>query len=210
MRFRAFGIILKKILINLRWSPIYIRYILKNKYRYFTIFSHLTNVERLLLYKLAYSLEENATIVEIGSYLGASSSFLASAAKEKKHTVYCVDTWKNEGMSEGERDTFREFCKNIEPLKDNIRILRGKSADIAKTFNEKIDLLFIDGDHSYESVKTDVQSWLPKLKDGGIIVSHDYRWAEGVKRVVDEYIKPIQIEYQFIENTYLAKVKRNG
>ena len=112
-------------------------------------------------------------------------------------------------MSEGERDTFDKFCRNIEPLKGHIVILRGKSKDVAKTFNEKIDLLFIDGDHSYERVKTDVQSWLPKLKDGGIIVFHDYSWAEGVKKVVDEYIKPIQIEYKIIDSMYIARVRRN-
>lgn len=198
----------KRIKSFIPWFPVYLRFHLKGHGRYFKIFTHLTKKERLLLYKLSLSLKEGSTIVEIGSYLGASASFLACGAKEKHHIVYCVDTWKNEGMSEGERDTFEEFCKNIEPLKDYIRILRGKSADMALVFDGEIDLLFIDGDHSYEMVKLDVLYWLPKLKENGIVVFHDYGWAEGVKRVVDEYIKPIAVEELILDNTYMARIKR--
>lgn len=208
MRFMRFKNILKKFLRYFRWGPVYIRFVLKGNDKYFDIITHTTKIERLLLYKLALSLKENSRIVEIGSYLGASSSFLACAAKEKNHTVSCVDTWRNEGMSEGYRDTFDEFCKNIEPLKDYVRILRGKSADMAKIFNEEIDLLFIDGDHSYEAVKADVVNWVTKVKDSGIVIFHDISWTEGVKRVVNEYIKPIQMEGHIVDNTYWARVKR--
>ncbi|MDI3545103.1 MAG: 1-O-methyltransferase [Rikenellaceae bacterium] len=200
-RFKRFGIISL-------WFPVYLKFIIRHGYRAFTIFTQLTKIERLLLYKLALSLKENSVIVEIGSYLGASASFLASAAKEKNHIVFCVDTWKNDAMSEGERDTFDEFCKNTQHLQKYIRTLRGKSVEIAKTFNNEIDLLFIDGDHSYEGVRADVEAWLPKVKDGGIVVFHDIGWAEGVQRVVNEYIKPLQIEEQIIENTYYARIKK--
>lgn len=60
-------------------------------------------------------------------------------------------------MVEGERDTFNDFLKNTKPLKDFIIPLRGKSVDISKTFNGQIDLLFIDGEHSYKAVKADVK-----------------------------------------------------
>lgn len=198
-----------KALIYFRMIPVYIKLFIKGK-KLFKIFTHMTRIECLLLYKLTLSLKEHSIIVEIGSYLGASSSFLAYAAKEKNHIVYCVDTWKNEGMSEGERDTFAEFRKNIEPLKDYIHILRGCSVDIAKTFNEKIDLLFIDGDHSYEAVKADVEYWLPKVKNHGIVIFHDIGWAEGVIKVVNEFIKPVQIEDHIIDNTYWARIRKIG
>ena len=190
------------------WGYIYLWYLLKHRSEYFKISTHLTKIERLLLYKLALSLNKKSTIVEIGSYVGASSSFLACAAKEKNHTIYCIDTWGNEGMSEGGRDTFDEFCKNTKLLKDFTVPLRGRSVDIAKTFDKEIDLIFVDGDHSYEGVKTDVESWLPKVKKGGILIFHDIGWAEGVKRVINEYIKPIQIEEHIIDNTYWARVKK--
>jgi len=190
------------------WSPVYLKFYIKGHGKCFNIFTHLTIKERLLLYKLALSLPKNSICVEIGSYLGGSACFLASAAKEKGHKVYCVDTWKNEGMSEGERDTFDEFLRNIEPLKGFIVPLRGYSVDVAKSFDKEIDLIFIDGDHSYHAVKADVESWIPKVKNGGIVVFHDIGWAEGVQKVVEEYIKPIQLEEHILDNTYWARIKK--
>jgi len=146
--------------------------------------------------------------VEIGSYLGASALFLASGMKERVGHVYCVDTWKNEGMSEGERDTFDEFFKNIRLLKDFITPLRGCSTEVAKTFDKGIDLIFIDGDHEYAGVKDDIESWLPKVKNGGVVVFHDIGWAEGVRRVVKEFIKPIQLEEHIVDNTYWARIEK--
>lgn len=102
----------KRFLIYYCWAPWYMRFTLKGNRKCFNIFTHLTKTERLLLYKLGISLPCNCTIVEIGSYIGGSSSFLASAAKEKNGVLYCVDTWENEGMSEGMRDTYDEFFLN--------------------------------------------------------------------------------------------------
>lgn len=71
------------------WMPV-----LKGNKGCFNIFTHLTKTKRLLLYKLALSLSRNCVIVEIRSYIGGSSTFLASAATEKNGMLYCVDTWK--------------------------------------------------------------------------------------------------------------------
>jgi len=189
---------------------VYLRFCLKGSKRCFNIFTHLTKIERLLLYNLGLQIPHKGVIVEIGSYLGGSSTFLSLAARSKGGMLYCIDTWKNEGMTEGKRDTFEEFCKNIESVKDYITPLRGYSTDIAKTFEKKIDLLFIDGGHSYEDVKDDVEAWFPKVKDGGIVVFHDIGWAEGVIRVVNEFVKPIQIEAKghIVDNTYWARIKK--
>jgi hypothetical protein len=43
----------------------------------------------------------------------------------------------------------------------------------------------IDGDHSYEAVKADIQAWLPKMKRGGVISGDDYMWP-GVKKAAEE------------------------
>ncbi|KKO20370.1 MAG: class I SAM-dependent methyltransferase [Candidatus Brocadia sp.] len=176
----------------LLWTPIYLRFYIKSHRQFFDIFTHLTKKERLLLYKLVLSLPNKAIVVEIGSYLGASTVFLASAIKDRDGHIYCVDTWSNEAMSEGKRDTFDEFLKNTGSMKDFITPLKGYSVEVAKTFNKGIDLLFIDGDHSYEATKSDVENWVPKVKDCGIIIFHDIGWAEGVKRVVNEFKSKFQ------------------
>ena len=73
--------------------PTQIKFYIKGNPQFFHIFTHLTKKERLLLYKLALSLPKESIVVEIGSYLGASSSFLAVAIKERDGKVYCIDTW---------------------------------------------------------------------------------------------------------------------
>lgn len=197
----------KKILAWIFLSIYLLRFILRGNRKCFSIFTHLTKAERLLLYKLALLLPNHCNIVEIGSYLGGSSVFLGSGAKEKKGILYCVDTWRNEGMSEGPRDTYDEFIHNITPYRKWIIPLRGWSTEKAKKFDKKIDLLFIDGDHTYEAVKGDVEAWLPKLKNNGIVIFHDYSWAPGVQRTIREMIKPIQIgRGNVLDNTYWTKL----
>lgn len=88
-----------------------------------------------------------------------------------------------------------------------MQILRGKSIDMAKTFNKSIDLIFIDGDHSYNAVKADVLAWLPHLKPHGVIIMHDFAWATGVQQVVKEIIKPRQSEKgHMLQNTYWTRL----
>jgi len=170
--------------------------------------THLTEREKMLLYGLSRSLVANATIVEIGSYLGASSCFLAAAAKETGAHLYCVDTWQNDAMSEGSRDTFDEFLENTRSLKGWITPLRGRSTEVASIFSKPIDLLFIDGDHSYEAVRSDLDVWLPKVKDGGVVVFHDYGWAAGVRQAVWELVCPIQSEgWHTLDITYWSRVR---
>lgn len=198
---------LKNLFFKLRWLPVKIDFKLKGFGDSWHIFTHLTEEERLLLYDLGKKQPKGATFMEIGSYLGASSCFLAAAARERDGILHCVDTWSNEGMSEGERDTWDEFCKNTKRFSTFIISHRGISTKIAKMFNKKIDLLFVDGDHSYEMVKADIEAWLPHMKKGGILIMHDYGWADGVKKVVQEIIKQRQINTgSVMQNTYWTTI----
>jgi len=173
-----------------------------NLHKYQNIFTHLTNEEKLTLYNLSLSLPKHSTIVEIGSYLGASSYYLALGAKKTKSLVHCVDTWENHEMSEGVRETYTEFIQNTKPLSKHILTHRGLSVEIAKTFEKKIDMIFFDGGHSYETVKSDWDAWSPKLSDNAIIVLHDISWAEGVIKVEVEDIKPHLKRFDQLPNMF--------
>jgi predicted O-methyltransferase YrrM len=168
----------------------------------------MTPQERLLLYRLGLQQPPGAVLLEIGSYLGASACFLAAAATEigGEAKVHCIDTWQNQGMSEGLRNTWTAFQENTRPYSSLIVPHCGLSVDVSKTFTEKIDLLFVDGDHSYEGCRADMLAWLPHLKPGGTVVMHDYAWAEGVQRVVKEIILPQQSQkgYAF-QNIYWTR-----
>lgn len=170
------------------------------------IYSHLTPEEKLTLIFLARS--SDGTFVEIGSYLGSSSCFIAEGIRQsgKKSLLYCIDTWQNDAMSEGNRDTFGTFLSNTQKYQNIISPLRGWSYDIAKGFDKKVDFIFIDGDHSYEGVKKDVDIWLPKLNPNALIVLHDIGWADGVQRVVREDIRPIAKREGRLPNLYWAYI----
>lgn len=197
----------KKIPRTTKIAPLYLKFLLKGGYRPLRIFTHLTIEEKNTLYNYSKKLKNGSNIAEIGSYFGASASFLALGNKLNK--IFCVDPWKNETMPEGLRDTFPEFKNNTKKF-NNITALRGRSEDVAKNFNRKIDLLFIDGDHSYKEVKIDVCSWIPKCKNEAIVILHDIGWAEGVNRVIEEDIKPIEKKIlEKLPNMYITQIKKD-
>ena len=173
----------------------------------FGIPSDMTLAERLLLLSLARENRRDIdVIVEVGSYLGASACCLAEECRNGSK-VFCVDTWQNTAMSEGPRDTYEEFLRNVAPSRDKIVPLRGLSTDIAANFEERIDLLFMDGDHSGEGVWADLEAWLPKVRNGGIVILHDYTWAEGVQRAARELLVPLQVEGgRHVDSTYWTRI----
>lgn len=71
----------------------------------------------------------------------------------------------------------------------NVSFMKMKS-QLASMFikDGTLDLVFIDGDHSYDSVLNDIQCWLPKLHRGGTICGHDYKNPahRGVEKAVQE------------------------
>jgi hypothetical protein len=124
------------------------------------------------------------SIIEIGSFKGRSTHALLSGLSKK---VYCVDSWNYNKEITCDEDTFNEFKSNISLLAGNngrLNINRLSSLEAAKLLPD-VDMVFIDADHSYESVKADILAWLPKTKK--LISGHDYapNWP-GVKQAVDE------------------------
>lgn len=190
-------------------NNILIQFVLKHRFdkQADKIVTHLTSKEKLLLKHLAGKISRNGIVLEVGSYLGASACFLASGCRKKNGTVYLVDTWSNDTMSEGLKDTYDEFLKNTKHWKDALIPLRGKSVAIAKNFSKKIDLIFIDADHSYQGCSSDIKAWFPYLKEDAIVVFHDYQWAEGVKAAVAEFVKPIEtMPGEVFENMYWTRI----
>lgn len=198
---------LKKVPRIVQLAILYGRFIRNGGFKYLPIFSYTTPEEREMLFNLSKKMKKGSVIVEVGSHLGATSCMLALGNRNNK--VFCVDTWRNDTMPEGLRDTFGEFQKNIKDFA-NIIPLRGASEDVSKKFDEKIDLLFIDGDHSYEGVKTDVFSWIPRCRDGAIVVFHDIGPGcseYGVNQVIKEYVKPIERDAAILlPNMYIVQI----
>ena len=153
----------------------------------FAIPGYLRDIEGRFLYWLAGRVPPGGRALEVGSFKGRSSVFI-SAGLPRDARLACVDTWRNDAMPyDASADALPEFERNVSPYRHRIDILRGRSAEVAGTWKEPVDLLFIDGDHSYEGCRDDIIAWRPFVKAGGMIAFHDSSEV-GVARAVDEYI----------------------
>ncbi len=145
-----------------------------------------------LLIELKETLPPNTpkTMIEIGSYMGESTMMFASMGLFK--TIHSIDphtgTEKfNELHGHTWDDVKREYKLNTRYF-DNIIHYEDYSYNVVNKFlNKSIDFIYIDAEHTYESVKKDLELYLPKLKVGGIIGGHDYHhvWP-GVCKAIDE------------------------
>lgn len=133
---------------------------------------------KLFAYDLIRNFKPN-TIVELGTYKGTSLFSMAQALKDSslKSKITAIDTWEGDKHSgyydndiyEGVVKIRNKYYKNI-----NIDLLRTTFDKALKQFkNESIDLLHIDGLHTYEAVKHDFNNWFPKVKKDGVIMFHD-------------------------------------
>jgi len=125
------------------------------------------------------SSKEGVIFIEVGSWKGHSSAVLGQIAKEYKGHLYCVDHWKGSPGVEHhsyEGNVFQTFFNNmmVFGLAKYVHPLVMDSLAASRIFADGIaDLVFIDANHYYTSVKQDIASWLPKVKTGGLLCGHD-------------------------------------
>lgn len=160
-----------------------------------TLDGWLSFAEGNFLYKSAKSCSGHGAVVEIGSWKGKSTIWLAHGLKDGKGgSVYAIDP--HTGAPEhheifGTKDiwTFEDFKENIKKagIDNFVSPIVDRSENIAKNWNEKIELLWIDGAHSFEAAQKDFDSWFPHLMEGGIVAYHDATYDD-VRRVIKDNI----------------------
>jgi predicted O-methyltransferase YrrM len=150
-----------------------------------------TERELHALFALAAACPPGARALEIGSYLGASTCYLAAGLRTRAGHLYCVDTLDNETMPEGPRDTLALFDTNTHGFAHMITRVRKRSELLsADDVETPLDLVFIDGDHAYDAVRADFERVSEWLAPDGVVAFHDVGAAEhpGVSSVVGEAI----------------------
>ena len=153
-----------------------------------SIKTYTSNAELAALHSIAKGLAPGSSALEVGSYLGASANFIAAGLSDPG-ILYCVDTWQNQTMPEGELDTFQAFKKNTANFTERIRTIRKRSDELNPgDITAKVAFAFIDGDHSYEAAKADFKRVEPLVDEAGIIAFHDSTSYEGVSQVVGELL----------------------
>ena len=113
--------------------------------------------------------------VEIGVSEGENARDILQNMNIKM--LYAVDVW-DEYHDHGKRTTERFLSKVYEEFWNdvNIKIVKLDSVSASKMFKDNsVDFVYIDGNHSYKFVLKDIESWLPKIKEGGVLCGHDYK-----------------------------------
>jgi len=113
----------------------------------------------------------------------------------------------------------RQDPYSLEAVKDllkryekNISLVKGNSNQLLKKFNmSKIDFVFLDGGHEYETVKNDLNNCIEVIKNNGTIICDDYdlSFAPGVKKAIDEFIKMNNFNCNIICGDRFAKIEKN-
>jgi predicted O-methyltransferase YrrM len=148
------------------------------------------------LAELASFVPPEQAIVEIGSYKGKSTSYLATGAMNGlRAAVHAVDPWDTPGNAGGRfgfdrPDTFKAFQAQIARagVLGWVTPHKGFSADVAKAWTgPRIGLLYVDGSHTEADVAKDWAAWSPRLAPGAVVAFDDYETKNnpGVARVVN-------------------------
>lgn len=113
-------------------------------------------------------------VAEIGVDSGITTQFLIKHCP--LHHYLLVDPNENKHLTD--RINHLKFVKFL-PVKSEVAV--------RAVPDESLDLVFIDGDHSYEACKFDIEEWGKKVRKGGILCGHDYQHShQGVRDAVDE------------------------
>lgn len=144
------------------------------------------------------------TYLELGTHTGMSFFSVCQAIREFE--IDCsptaVDLWLgDEHVGKYNEDIYKNFKRVLENRYAGIgHILRKDFTEAAADFkNRSLDLIHIDGLHTYEAVKNDYETWLPKASENSVILFHDTHVRErgfGVWKLWDE-IKDDYVSFNF-------------
>ena len=166
---------------------------------------------------------DKVVAAEVGVSSGETSSRLLAGHPGLQ--LHMVDSWGS-GQSQTYKDTqdghatmsaeqhrrnYLDAVRRVAFAKDRAFIWRMPSVEAAGHFPEGLlDLVFVDGDHSYEGVWGDIAAWWPRVRPGGILAGHDFdhprdkRGVFGVRRAVDEFVAANSLEYSVLPGTVFA------
>ncbi len=147
-------------------------------------------VEGLALYETAAAYAGNGPVLEIGSYCGKSTIYLAAGARAKTQVTITIDHHRGSEEHQpgweyhdpalvdpavGRIDTLPELRRTLAAagLEDDVIVIVGRSAHVAALWRTELGMVFIDGGHTDEAAQADYESWTPFLASGGALAIHD-------------------------------------
>ena len=160
-----------------------------------------------LINNISENMYVGSRMLEIGSYMGESTAmFAASGMFDEVHVLDPHEGYEefNELFGWTWEDVKREWKLNTRHNHEIIHLRNEYSYNVHADFPDGyFDFIYIDGDHSYEGVRQDIELYLPKLRKGGIIGGHDYsanEWPGVVKAIHETLGKP---DYVFLDQSWI-------
>jgi predicted O-methyltransferase YrrM len=145
--------------------------------------------EGLALHEAAREALSRGPLLEVGTYCGKSTLFLAAAAREVGGVVVTVDHHRGSEEHQvgweyhdptladghGTTDTLGRFRRTLADsgLEKYVIAVVGHSADVAAVWRTPLGMVFIDGGHSDTAARADYEGWAHRIVDGGLLVIHD-------------------------------------
>lgn len=151
---------------------------------------------------------KNMVMIEIGSYSGESTEMFTNSFGK----VISIDPFLNDYDINDETcqymklsDVYNIFYKNMSKYENFEHIRKTSDEAINDLINIKVDLVYIDGLHTYEQVKKDIENYLPLINVGGFICGHDYHpsWQGVVNAINEKLGKPDEL---FQDTSWIKKV----
>jgi predicted O-methyltransferase YrrM len=121
-----------------------------------------------------------AGIVETGRLRGGSTFLMACANREVP--IFSIDIAPKDDGALSELMARHDIGRNI-------RLVVGDSQRTDYPEVEEVDLLFVDGDHSYDGCLRDLQNWFPKVVPGGHVVLHDCYFGSPVQDAAIDFAR---------------------
>ena len=163
----------------------------------------LLDAEGYALMQLAANGHGIGEILEVGSYMGRSASWMALGSKRThRERITAVDHFRGSPEQQAGQDceskviveegsTFPRFMSNLRRIgvDDHVDPVVASSEEAVRNWTKPIRLLFIDGDHTYEESRRDFELWSPFVVTGGYVCFHDIGNAPGVTQYHQELLK---------------------
>ena len=175
---------------------------------------------RFLVLLINFMKNKIKSYLEIGVHNGCSMGYVLQS-KYKIDKCYGIDLFENTFYKDKlEKDYIYNNLQKLNKNGNEIILFKGNSCnkDIIQKFkNIKIDLIFIDGDHTYQGVKKDFLNYHPFLSNNGLMVFDDFNKAntnKGVYQFINELLKNINTYfkgyYKFVDNEHKHSSYKDG
>jgi SAM-dependent methyltransferase len=176
-------------------------------------------------WRLLRRLPQGGTCAEVGVWKGENAA--AILRTNKPRTLYLIDPWEHQpeytkamygGRAAGQQEmdaihtaVERRFAREVSDSR--VHVWRMRSSDAPEKLHDvRLDWAWIDGDHTYEAVKADLESFARVLAPGGYLAGDDYMlgwWGNDVIRAVDEFAAAHRCQLDIIGSQHFL-IKLNG